>query len=305
VVEDAEPPPYSRDLVWVLDDWLINRDGAIAAAFNTRHDLAHDGRWGNVITVNGQVAPTLALRPGERVRLRLLNVANGRIFRLNLGELQATAIAVDGLYAAHPFDPNGIELAPGNRLDIDLLASSGAATKHMAVVDQFTRQAIPVANVVVEGAPIPSPAFASPARALVPRWSRALSQTPLRWSVALNARAGGPFGIEWTLNGEAMTHDKHVASHPALQLPRGEFSRVRSVNESYRLHPMHMHGVFFRLLARDGVAVDEPFFRDTVLVHPKEVVDVGLVPLDSGVWMLHCHILEHAESGMMTLVEIP
>lgn len=304
IVEDAEPPPYSRDLVWVLDDWLIDRDGTIAASFNTRHDLAHDGRWGNVVTVNGQIAPTLALRPGERIRLRLLNVANGRIFKPDFGTLHATAIAVDGLYAARPVAANGIELAPGNRLDVDLVAPSTASTR-ADVVDQFTRRPIPLATVQTDGAPLGTPDFPSPAQAHVPQWSQALSQTPLRWSVALNARAGGPFGIEWTLNGEVMTHDHHAAMHPALQLPRGEFSRVRFVNESYRLHPMHMHGVFFRLLARDGVAVDEPFFRDTVLVHPKEVVDVGLVPLDPGVWMLHCHILEHAESGMMTLVEVP
>ncbi len=43
------------------------------------------------------------------------------------------------------------------------------------------------------------------------------------------------------------------------------------------------------------------FFRDTVLVRPRERVDIGLVPLDGGTWMMHCHILEHAESGMMTL----
>ena len=48
----------------------------------------------------------------------------------------------------------------------------------------------------------------------------------------------------------------------------------------------------------------EPFFRDTVLVHGKETVDVGVVPLDDGMWMLHCHILEHAEAGMMTMIHV-
>ena len=71
-----------------------------------------------------------------------------------------------------------------------------------------------------------------------------------------------------------------------------------------RLHPMHIHGSFFRVLARDGQAVDEPYWRDTVLVRPRQTIDIGLVPLDPGLWMLHCHILEHAESGMMTLLEV-
>ncbi len=62
--------------------------------------------------------------------------------------------------------------------------------------------------------------------------------------------------------------------------------------------------MFFRVLTRNGRAVDEPFFRDTVLVHPRETVDVGLVPVDEGSWMLHCHILEHAEAGMMTMLDV-
>lgn len=62
--------------------------------------------------------------------------------------------------------------------------------------------------------------------------------------------------------------------------------------------------MFFRLLARDGQPVDEPFFRDTVVVHAKETLDVGLVPVDAGRWMMHCHILEHAEAGMMMMIDV-
>jgi FtsP/CotA-like multicopper oxidase with cupredoxin domain len=40
--------------------------------------------------------------------------------------------------------------------------------------------------------------------------------------------------------------------------------------------------------------VDEPFLRDTVLIHPREEIDVRVVPTDAGTWMMHCHVLEHA-----------
>ncbi len=50
--------------------------------------------------------------------------------------------------------------------------------------------------------------------------------------------------------------------------------------------------------------MEEPFFRDTVLVHGREEVDIALVPTDVGSWMMHCHILEHAEAGMMTMIEV-
>jgi len=304
IVEDTEPPPYSRDELWVLDDWLLTQEGAIFPEFNTRHDLAHDGRWGNVITVNGRLTPRVDVRPGERLRLRLLNVANGRVFSPDLSGLDAKVIAVDGLYAAGPFDPRALEIAPGNRIDLDIVIPSTAAGKRFPIVDRFTRQPIALAEIAVEGDPVVTPQFESPARAHIPAWQRPEEATPLRAEFKLNARSGGPFGIQWTINDAAMDHATHGLPEHRQRLPLGEFSRLRFVNESYRLHPMHIHGLFFKVLARNGTPVSEPHFRDTVLVHPKESVDIGAVPEDPGHWMLHCHILEHAESGMMTVVDV-
>src|SRR4051812_25084870 len=93
-VEDATPPPYSRELVWVLDDWLL-KDGAIYPEFNARHDLAMDGRWGNAITINGRSDTVVKVQPGERLRIRMLNSANGRVFTPDFGDLDARIIAVD------------------------------------------------------------------------------------------------------------------------------------------------------------------------------------------------------------------
>lgn len=88
------------------------------------------------------------------------------------------------------------------------------------------------------------------------------------------------------------------------QLAEGKWVRVRFQNDSTRLHPMHVHGQFFKVIARNGQAVDDPYFRDTVLLRGRETIDVGMVPLDWGRWMMHCHILEHADSGMMTEVQV-
>ncbi|HEY2387354.1 MAG TPA: multicopper oxidase family protein [Candidatus Binatia bacterium] len=313
VVEDAAPRPYSREVVWVLDDWLLGRDGEIFPQFNTRHDLMHDGRWGNVITVNGSTSERLDVAPGERVRLRLVNVANGRVFQLGLGGLDARVIAVDGLYTARPLDPGAFEIAPGNRLDLDVTIPPDAAGRRYTVVNRFRSPDTPLVSVAVAGPRVTTPRFAPPAAA-VPAWADRAAVAP-RLTLRLNARAGGPFGIAWTINDVAFDHDaamgamdhgaaEHDGMTAADRLPLGTWSRLRFVNESYRLHPMHIHGLFFKLLARNGVPVDEPFFRDTVLVHAQETVDVGTVPLDPGRWMVHCHILEHAESGMMTLVDV-
>jgi FtsP/CotA-like multicopper oxidase with cupredoxin domain len=305
IVEDEVPPAYSRDEVWVLDDLLLTPAGQISPQFNTRHDLAHDGRWGNVITVNGNVAPTLAVKAGERIRLRLVNVANGRVFAPDFSGLEARVIAVDGMYAARPLDPAGFDVAPGNRLDVDITIPPSLRGQRLALTDRFTRRPVLLGEIAVADEVVDTPRLASPARAHVPEW-RTATGAPVRSVYRLNARAGGPFGIQWTINGEAFTHEgAHGEPHEPIQvLPAGEWSKLRFVNESFRLHPMHVHGQFFKVLSRNGKPVDEPHWRDTVLVHGQETVDVGMVPQDEGRWMLHCHILEHAESGMMTLVEV-
>jgi FtsP/CotA-like multicopper oxidase with cupredoxin domain len=304
IVEEAAPLPYSRDVAWVLDDWRLDGTGQIAPEFNTRHDLAMDGRWGRAITVNGKSPTVTKVRPGERIRLRLLNSANGRVFKPDFGELDATIIAVDGGLLRAPLAANTLdfELAPGNRLDVDLVFNR-SSTAAMQIVDRFISQRPNVlATFELDGDPVESPSFAAPRNNGVPHWVTAL-QVPSTHDFTLGARSGGEFGIEWTFDGVAFAGHHH--DMPSLATLRAnKFSRMHFKNTSARIHPIHTHGMFFKLLARNGDVVDEPFFRDTVIVHPREEIDIGVVPLDVGVWMMHCHILEHAEAGMMTTLDV-
>ena len=172
----------------------------------------------------------------------------------------------------------------------------------MPIVDRFYNDSPNhLADILIDGIAKPTPDFPSPARAHVPQWKTGMSM-PIAKEFRLNAQRGGKFGIEWTINGEAFAGHEHHGT--ALSLINGTWSRLRFINDSARIHPMHIHGMFFKVLARDGVAVDEPFFRDTVLVNRRETIDIGVVPLDEGNWMMHCHILEHAEAGMMTMLNV-
>jgi FtsP/CotA-like multicopper oxidase with cupredoxin domain len=84
----------------------------------------------------------------------------------------------------------------------------------------------------------------------------------------------------------------------------GDQVKLRLVNEMDSDHPMHhpfhIHGAGrFVVLARDGVAEPNLVWKDTVLVRTGETVDILLDVTNPGVWMAHCHIAEHHESGMM------
>jgi FtsP/CotA-like multicopper oxidase with cupredoxin domain len=297
VVDDAKSLPYSRDEVWVLDDWRLGPDGEVDPHFVTRHDLAHDGRWGQLVTVNGDASSVLEARPGERIRLRLVNTSNGRVYRPDFGALAAKVIAVDGMYTRQPLEITGFELAPGNRLDLDVVVPRNAAGTRFDVVDRFTRSPFKLATLSVQGPAVSTPDFAAPSNPHVPVWAQA-AQRQVDVTYVLNAQRGGEHGIQWTINGRPW------GEHEATELSAGHWVRVRFQNDSARLHPMHIHGQFFKVISRGGQPVDDPFFRDTVLLHGRETIDVGMVPLDWGRWMMHCHILEHAESGMMTEVHV-
>ncbi|MDH5596489.1 MAG: multicopper oxidase family protein [Candidatus Peregrinibacteria bacterium] len=294
IVEEENPPAYTRDIVWVLDDWRLNEDGTLNMNFNTGHDLMHDGRWGNAITVNGSASETLNIKQGERIRLRLINAANGRIFRPVFPGLSPTVIAIDGMPVASPFPYSSFSLAPGNRLDLDIIV--GDAAGEIVVSDQFTRYTNNLGTLVVGDEVVETPAFPL-TKSYVPAWVNA-GTLPADQELLLNARRGGTYGIEWTINDQAWG-----ASSP-IKLEYGEFQKLRIQNLSGRLHPMHLHGQFFRVLSRNGVPQNELYWQDTVLISSKETVEIGIIPLDKGSWATHCHILEHAEAGMMTTLEV-
>ncbi|MBW1907241.1 MAG: multicopper oxidase domain-containing protein, partial [Deltaproteobacteria bacterium] len=134
IVDDAAPRPYSRDEVWVLDDWRLGPDGQIDPNFVTRHDLAHDGRWGQLVTVNGETSQELIVRPGERIRLRLVNTSNGRVYRPDFSGLDPRIIAVDGMYTRHPLPAEGFEIAPANRVDLDIVIPHNAAGRSFEII---------------------------------------------------------------------------------------------------------------------------------------------------------------------------
>jgi FtsP/CotA-like multicopper oxidase with cupredoxin domain len=298
VVEDPEEPKYSQDLVWVLDDWLLEKGAEIYSEFVTGHDLAHDGRWGNLMTVNGRFQPSIPVKAGERIRIRLVNAANGRVFLPLFDKVSPKVIAVDGMLTEAPFPLQSFYLAPGNRLDLDVVIPKDAQGQTLAVADGFGRSPNLLAFLEVEPKTVvKTPAFDPPKAVHFPAWANAL-KAPLAHEFLLNAERGGPYGITWTIDGKA-GHENLAA-----ELSFGQFSRLRFTNRSGRLHPMHLHGQFFKLLAVDGQPAQENFWRDTILIGPKQSVDIGLVPMDKGLWANHCHILEHAESGMMSTIKV-
>lgn len=301
IVEDQISKKYSQDIVWVIDDWRLLDNYQIDPNFVTMHDLMHDGRWGNVITVNGKLEENLLARPGERIRLRIVNSSNARVYSLDFGELDAKIIATDGMYVKRVIEANNFEIAPGNRVDVDIRLPKESNNTSFKITDNFTNSRNLLGKIELSGVFVDTPNFDYPTNQNIPDWQNA-NKTKIDKEYRLNAKraAGGRMGmmgnIEWTINGKA------YPNYEPYKFSYNRFNKISFVNESTRLHPMHLHGQFFKVISRNGKAVDEPYFRDTVLLKANESVEIGFVPLDKGEWAQHCHIQEHADAGMMNTI---
>jgi len=106
----------------------------------------------------------------------------------------------------------------------------------------------------------------------------------------------GPLGF--TLNGKGFPATEPIVAS------QGQTIRVRYMNEGLQIHPMHLHGMPQLVIAKDGYALPDPHYEDTVLVAPGERIDVLIEASELGVWAYHCHVLTHAEGpdGMFGMV---
>ena len=105
-------------------------------------------------------------------------------------------------------------------------------------------------------------------------------------------------GVGLTINGKSFP-----ATAPILA-KLGEKVRIRFMNEGLLIHPMHLHGYYMQVFAKDGALLPAPYLADTLNIAPGERYDVIVDATEPGAWAFHCHILSHAESphGMFGMV---
>jgi FtsP/CotA-like multicopper oxidase with cupredoxin domain len=108
-------------------------------------------------------------------------------------------------------------------------------------------------------------------------------------------------GRVWRINGVASVG--HVMK-PMLILERGRTAILAMTNMTAWPHPMHLHGHSFRVISRNGQPTRFREWQDTVLMLPRERVEIAFVADNPGDWMFHCHILEHQAAGMMGVIRV-
>jgi FtsP/CotA-like multicopper oxidase with cupredoxin domain len=316
IVEERAPIAVDRDVVWVLDDWRLAADAQIVDDFANAHDMSHNGRVGNTVTVNGQIQEAFAVRRGERVRLRLVNAANARIFGLEFTGHRPTIIALDGQPVA-PHEPSDgrVVIGPGMRVDL-VLDMSGEPGERFTIKDTFyegleyrlldlvygavaMRERPPEASISLAPNILPEPDLAAAVRHEIKFDGGMMGAMMMQGAGNMMEMMRG--GKIWFINGVAATG--HVME-PFLTLEQGRSYVLDMRSETAWHHPMHLHGHAFRVISRNGEPTTHREWQDTVLMEPRERVEIAFVADNPGDWMFHCHVLEHQASGMMGVIRV-
>ena len=108
----------------------------------------------------------------------------------------------------------------------------------------------------------------------------------------------------WAFNGQPWPSQSHeVLPPPLVTFQRGRTYVIELINQTPHIHPVHLHGHTFKVLSSSKGDI-VPHFADTTIVAPKERVKIALVADNPGDWMIHCHIIEHQDTGMMGIFRV-
>ena len=326
IVDDPnEAGSYDAEWVVVLDDWVdgtgttpdavlkkLIADGGTASS-GGMGGMDHGSMggmgmgaepWGDAgdvsypfFLVNGR-PPTdpevLNAKPGQKVRLRIINAASDTIFTVALGGHRMTITDTDG-HAVQPSEVGAFYIGMGERYDAVVTLKDGvfplvarpfgktSGGQAMALVRTGGGTA-PGADVtppelsgqVLIGSQLqPAESAKLPAKAPDATVDLALqgSMKPYRWGIN-----GAPYG-----------------KNEPLTVTAGQRLRINAVNMTMMTHPLHVHGHTF--------ALSSGLRKDTVLMAPMQSFAIDLDADNAGDWMIHCHNIYHAEAGMMIALE--
>jgi FtsP/CotA-like multicopper oxidase with cupredoxin domain len=245
-----------------------------------------------------------AVAPGTPVRLRLVNTDSYPVtFSLTGTPFKVAAIDGTDLNAPTNLTDTSLELAAGGRYDVTFTMPSRpirlGVPGTMSLADENPNLGLLLSSdgegsaPILDSGPEFDPAsYGKPA----PTPFDASSDFDREFAVVLDNRPGfydGLFNGLWTINGEVFPDT------PMQMVREGDLVKMTFVNRSFMDHPMHLHGHHVLVLSRNGEPVGgSPWWADTLNVAPGESYEVALRADNPGIWMDHCHNLDHAAQGM-------
>lgn len=286
IVDDPDAPTPDDALTLIFDRAMEGHDSPGGPA---GHGALMAG-W----RINGAHAPlTHTARGGTVVRVRLINVSS--VGYLDLRWPGIRLIAGDQGFLPALATPERIVLGPGDRAEVEWLVGDEGFTisDHPYSLNGGATWQDPVELLRVE---VEDPAPA-PAGLDWPFTGAAPTPDP-PYSDIVYVFAGSDRTGRWFINGEQFP-DVTVEA-----VAEGSRPVIEVRNQSPTEHPFHIHGNHFEVLSLDGEPPPHAMFEDTLNIPVHGRARLRLLADNPGDWMTHCHILPHAEDGMMTVLRV-
>ncbi|MBO0587733.1 multicopper oxidase domain-containing protein [Sporosarcina sp. E16_8] len=257
--------------------------------------LNDDGTIGDTLLINGTLNPMLTVNK-EKVRLRLLNGSNARnyTFKLNTGD-SFVQIATDGGFLNEPVALKEITLTPSERVEIVVDFSQLNTTIDLALINEDGSILLPFEVSDQSGKISRIPGEMN---------NFSLTEEEMEMPVTKKVELFGMMD-QVTINGKKFDAE------------RIDFTQQQGVTEVWEIynkpdmmggmiHPFHIHGTQFKIISRDGKEPpeNERGWKDSISIKPDERVKIAIQFKHKGVYMFHCHILEHEDNGMMGQVKV-
>ncbi len=263
------------------------------------NDVRYDAYLANDRTLDDP--EVVKVEKGGRVRLRIINGGTATAFFISTPGLDSKAVAVDGTLC-QPAKASSYPLAQGQRLDllVDIPKDGGA---------------FPVLAQVEDAQFLTGIVLATPGAAIIKRSTAAVKkQGMLDLGFETSLRAAKPLadkrpdksfmvmlgeepGYRWTINGRIH------GEHQPFEVRQGERVEMTFMNPTMMMHPMHLHGHHFQVVAIGGRRFSGAV-RDTLIVPAHAPITIAFDANLKGSWFLHCHHLYHMATGMMTEVKV-
>jgi FtsP/CotA-like multicopper oxidase with cupredoxin domain len=295
VVEDPnDPEELGDDVVLVLSDISLYDDGSFHPPDTGGKFGDLFGREGTVLLVNGKVEPRLRVRQGKQQRWRIINAARARYFELRVPDHMFTKLGGDNGLAARSQEQYRVLVTPGERADVVFTpADQPGSTRLVQWVptdrgygSMFSRSREPLFHIDTVAEPGVVPAD-------IPVELREIE--PIDTTDAIEKTLDMTIDLS---NNDVIMGFNNVPywRMDPLEAHVGETHIWTLRNATDFAHPFHLHGYYFQVL--DDTRIPE--WKDTVNVAVGEELRIAVRFDDRpGMWMYHCHILDHAEVGMM------
>ncbi|WP_034551909.1 multicopper oxidase family protein [Carnobacterium funditum] len=279
-----------NDIPLVIQDKRFTKDGDIPYELDMRDTM--NGFFGDTILINGAISPELDVK-NEIVRLRILNGSNARSYDFNFSD-DATfhQIASDGGFLAESVEMTNVALAPAERAEILVDFSDYKVGDKVTFRDAENN--LMTINIVEE----------STKKAEIPKDLVEIPKYDKDEVVRSRAFVMSSTGPMVTINGKQMDMNRIDEEVKLNELEEWIVTNQSSGGMgmmSSSPHPFHVHGVQFQIVERNGKTppLNEQGWKDTVMVKSNEEVKLLVLFKHKGLFMYHCHILEHEDAGMM------